>query len=193
MKRQPREAYEFDRVQSPFAMAVDEILTRYPDMLPGTAMQCVTFRGSINWRLAHEFGDGRRLSDDHPRAPALPQERLATKKATKPRTTNGFSSEGKFTSAAMNVLKSMPRCKFWRANVGRARGVSFGEAGQPDIMGLLAGGRFIGIELKQVGGKLSSVQEKWHREARSLGCIVLVCETMESVVREVGNAIKGIE
>lgn len=54
----------------------------------------------------------------------------------------------------------------WRNNVGQMqmgkRRVSFGSTGQPDLMGILPDGKFIGVECKRrYGGVVSEKQKLW--------------------------------
>lgn len=59
---------------------------------------------------------------------------------------------------------------------------STGNAGMPDRMVCLPGGRVIFIELKRPkGGRLSALQKAKHRELRRLGFDVRVVNTTEQV------------
>lgn len=81
--------------------------------------------------------------------------------------------------------------RHWRSNTGgamlagkggRPRPVRFGEPGAPDIMGILhPSGRFIGIEVKRPGGKLTAHQQLWHEAARAAGALMIVASSVEDL------------
>lgn len=65
--------------------------------------------------------------------------------------------EGRVVAACLALLRVFGIFA-WRSNTGRAnlpgrggkmRSVQFGEPGAPDIMGILPGGRFLGVECKR--------------------------------------------
>lgn len=70
----------------------------------------------------------------------------------------------------------------WRNNTGafvvrNGKGRRFmrcGTPGSPDIIGILPGGRFLGIECKVGVRRLSKVQRAWHEEAEAAGAAVAV-------------------
>jgi hypothetical protein len=83
----------------------------------------------------------------------------------------------------------------WRQNSGAFKTdaghyVRFGESGQPDLMGILCVegvGRFVGIEVKRVGGKPTLNQIAWHAEAREHGALVGVVYSVaeaEALIKE---------
>ena len=71
--------------------------------------------------------------------------------------------EGDIISSILKYLKCR-KVKAWRNNTGaRLMGsgwVRFGMKGSPDIIGILPGGKFLGIEVKTDSGKLSLDQER---------------------------------
>ncbi len=75
----------------------------------------------------------------------------------------------------------------WRTNSG---GVSYNfkgaPPGTPDIIGILHGGRFFGIECKIEKGELSDIQETWHSKCQAYGGLV-------GVARSVSDALALIE
>ncbi len=80
---------------------------------------------------------------------------------------------------------------FWRNSTGALRSpagalVRFGAVGSPDILGCLAGGRLVALEVKTAKGKVSPYQEAWLEEARALGAVALV-------VRSVDEALAAVE
>jgi VRR-NUC domain len=59
-------------------------------------------------------------------------------------------------------------------------GDNFQEAGIPDLLCCWYG-RFVGIEVKQPGGKLSRIQQHQLERIRQAGGIVIVAETLDEV------------
>jgi len=66
----------------------------------------------------------------------------------------------------------------WRNNSGVARidgrWVRFGAPGSPDIIGVLPGGRFLGVEVKTLVGKESDRQREFRERIESSGGVALV-------------------
>ena len=60
--------------------------------------------------------------------------------------------EKDITAAIMRYLKTVPDCFAFKAHGGM-----YGTAGLPDII-CCVGGRFVGLEVKAPGGKLSKLQ-----------------------------------
>ena len=75
----------------------------------------------------------------------------------------------------------------WRSNAGRGRrNITPAPKGSPDIIGFLVGGKFLGIEVKKPGEKLSEDQRKWHQYALNYGCTIIVAHSVEEV-KEIGG------
>ena len=73
----------------------------------------------------------------------------------------------------------------YRQNTGMAKlkggfWVRFGKPGAPDIVAIVAG-RFIGIEVKKVGGKQSSAQKEYELELTRAGGLYIVANCVEHV------------
>ena len=77
----------------------------------------------------------------------------------------------------------------WRNNTGfhslsykgENRFVRYGKKGLPDILGVLPGGKFLGIECKAPGGKLSADQEFVINEIHNLGGVAFMATSWEDV------------
>ncbi len=90
------------------------------------------------------------------------------------------------------ALGSRPDCRAFRNNVGKlpdprtGRWVTFGLApGAPDIICIVRGGRFIGIEVKTPTGKLRPDQEAFRDMLQSLGATYVVARSVDDAVRAV--------
>ncbi len=92
------------------------------------------------------------------------------------------------------VLCSHPKyrgkVKVFRNNTGATevgdRFIRFGEKGSPDILGMIAPtGRFLGLEVKTVRGKVSENQSRWHEEAVKYGAAVFVVRSLDEALRVV--------
>jgi hypothetical protein len=90
--------------------------------------------------------------------------------------------------------------RLWRNNTGVAVGMSiiaqykrmgyipdnipvtrYGTPGAPDIMGIIKGGQFLGIEVKSLTGQQSEEQKAWQRMIESLGGIYILARKVEDV------------
>jgi hypothetical protein len=82
----------------------------------------------------------------------------------------------------------------WRQNSGSvrvgSRTINMGGKGQPDIMGILPGGRFLAIENKSNGSKIEPEQVAWLEKARSQGAYCFIATSLEDVVDYIGLVIK---
>ncbi|MCL2301532.1 MAG: VRR-NUC domain-containing protein [Firmicutes bacterium] len=61
--------------------------------------------------------------------------------------------EKDITAAILRYLRSLPECFCWKEHGG-----SYGAAGIPDIICCYRG-RFLGLEVKQLGNKMTRLQE----------------------------------
>lgn len=78
----------------------------------------------------------------------------------------------------------------WRQNSGSVRvgtrTINMGGKGQPDIMGILPGGRFLCIENKSNGSKVEPEQIAWLEKARKQGAYCFIAQSLEDVVDYIG-------
>lgn len=66
-----------------------------------------------------------------------------------------------------------------------------GGKGQPDIMGILPGGRFLCIENKSNGSKVEPEQVAWLDKARKQGAYCFIAQSLEDVVDYIGLVKRG--
>ena len=85
----------------------------------------------------------------------------------------------------------------WRSNTGAgklthangsSRFVRFGFAGCADILGCLDDGRFLAIEVKNEGGRLSKDQDVFLEAIRRRGGIAFVARSVEDVIQVLREA-----
>ena len=99
---------------------------------------------------------------------------------------SGLIKEGNIISSILKYLKCR-KVKAWRNNTGaRLMGggwVRFGMKGSPDIIGILPGGKFLGIEVKMDSGKLSLDQERFIDDINSMGGVGFVARNVKDVCR----------
>ncbi|GHT89395.1 hypothetical protein FACS1894137_18550 [Spirochaetia bacterium] len=70
----------------------------------------------------------------------------------------------------------------------------FGLKGSSDILGILPGGRFLAIEVKAPGGRLSPEQKQFLAEIRELGGLAVMVrdwKEIDSALREAGYISDG--
>lgn len=86
-------------------------------------------------------------------------------------------------------------CLVWRNNSGSARAIhapnrviAFGLPGSPDILGILRGGRWLGIEVKAAKGRQSEQQKRFQRAAEALGGVYVLARSVEEAVAAVERA-----
>lgn len=74
----------------------------------------------------------------------------------------------------------------WRPNQNYRSGryVARESIGTFDIVGVMKGGRFLGIEVKKPKGKVSDKQKVWMDEVNKLGGKAFVAHSVEEVVNE---------
>lgn len=87
-------------------------------------------------------------------------------------------------AAVLELLAYHPAVAFaWKANAGAMtvghRTVRFGFAGQPDIVGMLKGGRFLAIEIKTGKGQLTKDQRSFLTKVRIAGGVAGVCHSVD--------------
>jgi hypothetical protein len=74
----------------------------------------------------------------------------------------------------------------WRNSVGSVQirpgqWYRFGKIGSSDILGVLPGGRFLAIEVKAPGGRLSPEQKQFLAEIRDLGGLAVVAKSYRDI------------
>lgn len=63
--------------------------------------------------------------------------------------------------------------------LGSERVMAFGVPGQPDIMGIMPGGLFLGVEVKTKTGRQSKRQKTWQCACERVGGLYLVIRSMD--------------
>lgn len=72
-------------------------------------------------------------------------------------------------------------CMAWRTNAGMRGGVRMGKAGLPDIIGLMPGGRFVGVEVKTESGEVSYEQLHFLGDVAKLGGLAFVARSIKDI------------
>lgn len=85
--------------------------------------------------------------------------------------------EKDIVAAILRLLKKRPRCFAWKTHGGM-----YGTAGIPDIVACVDG-RFVGLEVKQPGGKLSRLQEITLGRIRAAGGVAAMVTSVEEARR----------
>ena len=85
--------------------------------------------------------------------------------------------EKDIVAAILRQLKHRPRCFAWKTHGGM-----YGTAGIPDIIACV-GGRFVALEVKQPGGKLSRLQEITLGKIRAAGGVAAMVTSVEEAGR----------
>lgn len=103
------------------------------------------------------------------------------------------SAHTKLLREILLAIGSRPDCIVWehktglfRLPVGEGR-VFVGLPGSPDIVGFTSGGRFLGIEVKTGGGKLTPQQHAFSTAANRLGVVVCVARSVDEAVAYVNR------
>lgn len=87
-------------------------------------------------------------------------------------------NEGKVLRRCMEYLE-IRRVLHWRSNNGAVRGKRFhGIRGVPDIIGILPGGRFLGVECKSDKGKQSPEQVEFQKKVEKLGGLYVLARAV---------------
>lgn len=101
--------------------------------------------------------------------------------------------EAPILKAILQALELRGVCA-WRANAGLTvigkgtsrRVIRGAPPGTPDVIGILKGGRFFGLEVKSPTGRANRAQLAWQRRANELGA-------RYEVVRDVRSALAAVE
>lgn len=97
------------------------------------------------------------------------------------------SREAPVLRAVLDYL-AIRRIFAWRNNSGgtflpgaggRRQFVRFGAKGSSDVFAILPGGRFLAIECKRPGGKLTLAQEEWLESVRRSGGLAWVIDDVQ--------------
>jgi len=81
--------------------------------------------------------------------------------------------EKDITTAILRYLKTVPDCFAWKEHGGL-----YGTAGLPDIICCI-GGRFVGLEVKTPGGKLTKLQEVTLAKIQASGGVGIVVRSVD--------------
>jgi hypothetical protein len=109
--------------------------------------------------------------------------------------------EQSLVKPALDLL-ALRGCFVWRNNSGamvatangKRRFVRFGGTpGASDILGLLPGGRFLAVELKRPGGKLTAKQKSFLEAVRNQGGVGLVASSLKELDDLLRAALAGKE
>jgi hypothetical protein len=71
----------------------------------------------------------------------------------------------------------------YQDKAGKKRFVRYGKPGASDIVGLLPGGRFIAVECKAPGGRLSELQAGYLRDIERMGGLAVVARSVEDLAK----------
>lgn len=85
--------------------------------------------------------------------------------------------EKDIVAAILRHLKHRPRCFAWKTHGGM-----YGTAGIPDIIACVDG-RFVSLEVKQPGGKLSRLQAATLGKIRAAGGVAAMVTSVEEAKR----------
>jgi hypothetical protein len=122
----------------------------------------------------------------------------------------GPNPETPIQAAIMLAVGNRPDVRIWRNNRGKARRrLANGELGRPvefglgpgsaDLVGIIAGGRFLGIEAKTTEAYatknhgLSDDQLRWKDTVERFGGLYIVAESAERAVSELDAALSEPE
>ncbi|MDB2128002.1 VRR-NUC domain-containing protein [Enterocloster clostridioformis] len=83
--------------------------------------------------------------------------------------------EKDIVAAILRYLKTLPRCFAWKTHGGM-----YGTAGIPDIIACIDGG-FYAFEVKQLGGRLTRLQEVTLDKLRAAGGVAVMVTSVDEV------------
>lgn len=102
-------------------------------------------------------------------------------------------SEAKVQHDILLAFGAMPHMRLWRNNSGllyapgpggTMRRVRASAEGAPDILGLLRGGLFLGIECKSESGRQSPAQVAFQQMIEKMGGLYILARSVEDVRRQ---------
>ena len=88
------------------------------------------------------------------------------------------------------LLGALPFCRIWRNETGMALNIrtmeplKYGLVGSSDILGILADGRLLCIEIKSGNAKQSSDQKKFEAMIRRFNGVYIVARSPESAKKQ---------
>jgi hypothetical protein len=102
-----------------------------------------------------------------------------------------LTPEGRVKAACLRYLEKRG-IKAWNnpsgaAHIAPDRWLHFGKKGSADILGCLPDGRFLAVEVKAPGGRLSPEQKQFLADIRTLGGLALMVrdwKEIDSALRE---------
>lgn len=99
------------------------------------------------------------------------------------------------TNKLLIELPKQFRCRVWRHNVGAhmtegGRFVRFGLPGQPDIMGIIEPGLFLGIEVKAGADRCSDDQVRFQLMIEKYGGIYTVARDVDETIQDVHRLLE---
>lgn len=103
-------------------------------------------------------------------------------------------SEKEIQDGILDYLRRVKHIYCMRMNVGAMRTehagvthfVRFGSKGMSDIIGVMKGGRFLAIEVKRRGGRVSPEQREFIRQVNAEGGLAFVAYSLDDVIKMVG-------
>lgn len=102
--------------------------------------------------------------------------------------------ERKIQNDILRTFGTDPRLRLWRSNTGAAkikgRVVRFGVPGSPDLVGILPGGIWLGIEVKSETGRQSTEQINFMNMVRRFGGVYVLARSVQDVWDAIGGYLK---
>ena len=96
-------------------------------------------------------------------------------------------SEYQIQQEILREFGARPDMRIWRNNTGTGysldggRIITFGLKGSADILGILTGGRFLGIEVKTSKGRQSKEQVSFQRMIEGFGGLYILARSTQDV------------
>jgi hypothetical protein len=69
----------------------------------------------------------------------------------------------------------------YQDKTGKRRFVRYGKPGASDIVGVLPGGRFLAVECKAPGGRISEHQARFLRDIERMGGVAVIARSVEDL------------
>lgn len=66
---------------------------------------------------------------------------------------------------------------------GKFRMISFGKKGSPDIVACSPSGRFVAVECKKPGNKLTELQQQYLEKLKQKGAIVVIAYSVDDLIK----------